>query len=57
MSERAANIMWEDVGAHGSVPKRAVDDNRSSVMDTAKFLSTSGELVLPGGGGDYELMY
>ena len=49
--------MEEDVGAHGSVPKRAVDDNRSSVMDTAKFLSTSGELVLPGGGEDYELMY
>ena len=49
--------MEEDVGAHGSVPKRAVNDNRSSVMDTAKFLSTSGELVLPSGGEDYELMY
>ena len=28
MSERAVNIMEEDVGAHGSVPKRAVDDDR-----------------------------
>ena len=57
MSERVVNIMEEDVGAHGSVPKRAVDDNRSSVMDIAKSLSTSRELVLPGGGEDYELMY
>ena len=48
--------MEEDVGAHGSVPKRAVDDNRSSVMDIAKSLSTSGEPVLPGGEED-ELMY
>ena len=49
--------MEEDVGAHGSVSKRAEDDNRSSVMDTAKSLSTSGELVLPGGGEENELMY
>ena len=57
MSERAVNIMEEDVGAHSSVPKRAVDDNRSSVMDTATSLSELGELVLPGGGGDDALMY
>ena len=57
MSERAVNIMEEDVGVHGSVPKKAVDDNRSSVMDIAKSLSTSGELVLPGGGEEDELMY
>ena len=49
--------MGEDVGAHGSVPKRGVDDNHSSVMDIAKSLSTSGELVLPGGGEENELMY
>ena len=49
--------MEEDGGAHGSVSKRAVDDNRSSVMDIAKSLSTSGELVLPGGGEENELMY
>jgi flagellar motor switch protein FliG len=49
--------MEKDVGAHGSVPQRAVDDNRSSVMDTATSLSESGELVLPGGGEDDELMY
>ena len=49
--------MEEDVGAHGSVPKRAMDDNRSSVMDIAKSLSTSGDLVLPGGGEEDELMY
>ena len=49
--------MEEDVGAHGSVPKRGVDYNRSSVMDIAKSLSSSGQLVLPGGGEEGELMY
>ena len=57
MSERAAKIMEENLEVLGAVRKRKVDDARSSVMDTAKFLSTSGELVLPGGGEDYELMY
>jgi len=49
--------MEEDVEPHGSMPERAVDDNRSNVMDIAKSLSTSGELVLPGGGEEDELMY
>ena len=49
--------MEEDVGAHGSVPKRALDDNRSSVIDIAKSLSTSGEFVLPGGGEEDNLIY
>ena len=49
--------MEEDVEAHGSVPKRTVDDNRSSVMDIAKSLSTSGEVIVPGGGEEDELMY
>ena len=49
--------MEEDVGPHGSVPKRAVDDNRSSVMDIAKSLSSSEQLVFPGGGEEGELMY
>ena len=57
MSERAAKIMEEDMEALGAVRKREVDDTRSSVMDTAKSLSESGELVLPGGGEDDELMY
>ena len=52
MSERAAKIMEEDMEALGAVRKREVDDARSSVMDTAKSLSESGELVLPGGGED-----
>ena len=49
--------MEEGMEALGAVRKREVDDARSSVMDTAKFLSQSGELVLPGGGEDDELMY
>ena len=52
MSERAAKIMEEDMEALGAVRKREVDDARSSVMDTAKSLPESGELVLPGGGGE-----
>ena len=52
MSERAAKIMEEDMEALGVVRKREVDDARSSVRDTAKPLSESGELVLPGGEDD-----
>ena len=57
MSERAAKIMEEDMEALGAVRKKEVSEARSSVMDTAKSLSESGELVLPGGGEDDELMY
>ena len=57
MSERAAKIMEEDMEALGAVRKREVDDARSSVMNTAKSLSESGELVLPGGGEDDEPVY
>ena len=52
MSERAAKIMEENLEVLGAVRKRKVDDARSSVMDTAKSLSESGELVLPGGEDD-----
>ena len=57
MSERAANIMEEDMEALGAVRKKEVSEARSSVMDTAKSLSESGELALLGGGEDDELMY
>ena len=52
MSERAAKIMEEDMEALGAVRKKEVSEARSSVMDTAKSLSESGELVLPGGEDD-----
>ena len=57
MSKRAAKIMEKDMEALGAVRKKEVSEARSSVMDTAKSLSESGELVLPGGGEDDELMY
>ena len=57
MSERVAKIMEEDMEVLGAVRKKEVSEARSSVMDTAKSLSESGELVLPGGGEDDELMY
>ena len=57
MSERAAKIMEENLEVLGAVRKRKVDDARSSVMETAKSLSESGELVLPGGGEDDKPVY
>ena len=57
MSERVAKIMEEDMEVLGAVRKKEVSEARSSVMDTAKSLSESGELVLPGDGEDDELMY
>ena len=57
MSERAGKIMEEDMEALGAVRKSEVDQARSGVMDTAKTLSDEGQLVLPGGGEDDELMY
>ena len=50
-------IMEEDMEALGAVRKREVEEARANVMDTAKRLSESGELILPGGGEDDELMY
>ena len=57
MSERAGKIMEEDMEALGAVRKSEVDQARAGVMDTAKTLSDEGQLVLPGGGEDDELMY
>ena len=57
MSERAAKIMEENMDALGAVRKREVDDARSSVMDAAKSLSESRELVLPSGGEDDKPVY
>lgn len=57
MSERAVKIMEEDMEALGAVRKKEVSEARSSVMDTAKSLSESGELVLPGGGEDDKPVY
>ena len=57
MSERAAKIMEEGMQGRARCEKKEVSEARSSVMDTAKSLSESGELVLPGGGEDDELMY
>ena len=57
ISERAAKIMEEDMEALGAGRKREVDDARSSVVDAAKSLSETGELVLPGGGEDDKPVY
>ena len=57
MSERASKIMEEDMEALGGVRIKEVEEARTAVMDLAKSLSEEGELVLPGGGDEDELMY
>ena len=57
MSERASKIMEEDMEALGGVRSKEVEEARTAVMDLAKSLSEEGELVLPGGGDEDELMY
>ena len=49
--------LWRRTWRRLAPCEKKVSEARSSVMDTAKSLSESGELVLPGGGEDDELMY
>ena len=57
MSERAANILREDMEAMGPVRLRDVDDAQSQVVAVAKELANTGKLVLASGRGEDELVY
>jgi len=57
MSERAANILREDMEAMGPVRLRDVDDAQSQVVNVAKELANTGKLVLASGRGEDELVY
>lgn len=57
MSERAAKILREDMDAMGPVRLSEVDDAQGSIVNQAKDLAASGELVMAGSGGDDELVY
>jgi len=57
MSERAAKIMREDMGAMGPVRLRDVDEAQTMIVQTAKDLSAKGEIVLAENKGEDELVY
>lgn len=56
MSERAANIMRDDLQAMGPVRLKDVEEAQQFLVNLAKELAASGELVLVEGGGD-QLVY
>lgn len=57
MSERAAKIMREDMESMGPVRLKDVDAAQMSMVQTAKNLAASGEIMLAGSGSDDELIY
>ena len=57
MSERASKMMIEDMDAMGPVRVKEVDEAQSNVVNAAKKLSDSGEIVIAGGGEDDELVF
>jgi len=57
MSERAANMMKEDMEAMGPVRLKEVDEAQGAVVNTAKALADSGELVISSGGDEDELVF
>lgn len=57
MSERAAKMMREDMEAMGPVRMKDVEEAQSNVVQTAKGLADSGEIVISGGGDEDELVF
>jgi len=57
MSERAAKIMREEMGAMGPVRLREVDEAQTYMVQMAKDLAARGEIVMADNKGDDELVY
>ena len=57
MSERAAKILKEDMGAMGPVRLRDVDEAQQIMVRVAKELATKGEIVLSSGKEDDAMVY
>ncbi len=57
MSERAAKILREDMDAMGPVRLSDVDEAQGAIVNQAKELEASGELMLGGAGSEDELVY
>lgn len=56
MSERAAKILKEDIESLGPVRISEVDEAQLSIVQTAKQLADSGEIIIPEGGEEEEQM-
>jgi len=57
MSERAGKMMKEDMEAMGAVRLKEVDEAQAAIVQTAKALSDSGEIVIAAGDDEGELVY
>jgi flagellar motor switch protein FliG len=57
MSERAAKIMREDMGAMGPVRLRDVDEAQMYMVQLTKDMAARGEIVIASGKGEDELVY
>ncbi len=57
MSERASKILREDMAAMGPVRLRDVDEAQAAMVQIAKQLSDSGDIMLVDNKGDDELVY
>lgn len=57
MSERAAKIMKEDMGAMGPVRLKEVEESQQYIVNTAKDLEARGEIILSKGNNQEEMIY
>ncbi len=57
MSERAGKMLKEDMDAMGPVRLRDVDDAQTAIVNRAKELAATGDLVISEGGSKDELVY
>ena len=57
MSERAAKIMKEDMAAMGPVRLKDVEDCQQYVVNVAKDLEARGEITIPTGSEEDEMIY
>ena len=57
MSERAGKMMKEDMEALGPVRLKNVDDAQSAIVQVAKTLADTGEIVIPTGGDEDEMVF
>ena len=57
MSERAGKMMKEDMEALGAVRLKNVDDAQSAIVQVAKTLADEGEIVIPTGGEEDEMVF
>jgi flagellar motor switch protein FliG len=57
MSERAGKMMKEDMEAMGAVRLKDVDEAQSAIVQVAKNLSDSGEIVIATGDEEGELVF